>query len=108
MVSSNDGTTPVRISTIRKSDGHRAETVIGVAVLEPDHDIVGRSADAIKFLVSNDEELGGQQPHLHVAIAGLFACVVHRRNGSADMHIRSRVNWNPTHDLEIEIQGASH
>lgn len=93
----------MRIATIRKSDGHRAETGIEVIDMAPDRDIVGRSADAIMKLVEADDTLRGQQPHLHNAVIGLFATASHQVTVRGVETLRSKINWTPVHDLEIII-----
>jgi len=100
---SEQGRHGVRIATIRKSDHHRSEVFIGVDHLVPDRDIVGRSAIAVGTLVEGDATLDGQQPHLLNAIGGLFACMTHAFRPDEGNTARSRINWNPTHDLEMRL-----
>lgn len=100
------GMTPVRVATIRKTDGHVAEVNLGVDSLAPDGDIVGRSAQVVKDIVAGDSGLSGAEPHLVNAICGLFACVAHQYSSRGARAASSRINWNPTHDLEMTIGGS--
>ena len=101
MEDARQGAVPVRISTIRKSDDHRSDALIGVDTLAPDHDIVGRLGHAVATLVRNDADLKGQEPHLANAIEGVFARVAYRHTSEQADGVSSRINWNPTHDLEV-------
>lgn len=97
------GAHPLRISTIRRADGHVSSVLIGVDRLAPDQDIVGRAGPAVETLVAGDLELAGQAPYLYNAVQGQFAIISHR-HADADSR-RMTVRWTATHDVEM-ILGA--
>jgi hypothetical protein len=101
IMSQTQGAHPLRISTIRRTDGHVSSVVIGVDRLAPDQDIVGRAGAAVETLVAGDGELEGQAPYLYNAVQGQFAIISHGRTDGDSR--RMRVRWNPTHDVEMVL-----